>query len=305
MRLRRPRFRGIAVPLVRRERVTFRLVLVGLASGALVVPVWWLTTQTVNGQRIADLVLYGQASADPDALALASQALGMVSLASAAAVTAGLVLVALPRGGVRLSLAVLATVGGANVTSQLLKRALDRPDLLGQLAYATGNSFPSGHVTLVASIGLVAILLAPRALRVPMALVASVSMAAVGVSAIGLAWHRLADVIGGMLIALAWASMVTALLVRLQGWMPRRTWARGQGGMVMGAAIALGVLALVAGGVVLVVGLVATDALSQAIAVAEAEPPAFLAALITVVGASLVASAAYVWAMHGVALRAP
>jgi len=303
MRIRRPAFRGIAVPFVRREHVAFRLVLVGLLAGVLVGPLWWLTTQTVGGQWIADLVLYGQSSADPAALALAEQTLGLVSLASAIAATAGLALVAVPRGGVMLALTVLVSVGGANLTAQVLKRVLDRPDLLGSLAYATGNSFPSGTVTLVASIALAAVLISPRGLRTLMALLASIAVAAIAVSTMSLAWHRLADVVGATLIALAWASLATAVLVWRQGWMPRSTWVRGRAGFAIGSAAVLGTIALVAGVVMLAVGLVASDVLQQTIEAAASQPAAFLAALIAAVGASLVGCAAYVWAMNGVALE--
>lgn len=303
MRLRRPAFRGISVPFVRREHIAFRLVLVGLLAALLVVPVWWATTQTVGGQWIADLALYSRVTADPAALDLASQTLGLVSVASAIAATAGIVLVAVTRGGLPLVLSVVVAIGGANATAQLLKRLLDRPDLLGQLAYATGNSFPSGHVTLVASIGFAGILVAPRALRTPVAVLAGAATAAIGVSALSLAWHRLADVVGAVLIALAWVSLTTAILVLRQGWMPRRTWERGRPGLVIGSAAALGALALGAGIVTLVAGLVVSDVVEQTIEAAASGPTTFIAAAIAAAGSALIGVAAYVWAMNGVAFR--
>ncbi len=303
MRLRRPTFRGIAVPFVRREHVAFRLVLVGLLAGLLVAPLWWLTTQTWSGQWLGDLALYSRASADPAALELASQTLGLVSLASALAGAAGLALVAIPRGGLPLMLAVVGSIGGANLTTQALKRLLDRPDLLGQLAYATGNSFPSGHVTLAASIGFALVLVAPRVARTPAAILASVAAAAIGVSAMSLAWHRPADVIGGILIALAWTSLATALLVLRRGWMPRRTWGRGRPGWIVAAAAVAGVGALGAGLVILAAGLVTSDILGQTIEAAASEPTVFVAATVAALGSSLLGYAAYVWAMNGVAFQ--
>jgi membrane-associated phospholipid phosphatase len=303
MRLRRPAFRGIAVPFVRREHVAFRLVLVGLLAGILVAPVWWLTTQTWSGQWIGDLALYSRASADPAALDLASQTLGLVSLASALAGAAGVALVAIPRGGLPLTLAVMGSIGGANLTTQALKRLLDRPDLLGQLAYATGNSFPSGHVTLMASIGFAVILVAPRVVRTPAAILASVAAAAIGVSAMSLAWHRLADVIGAILIALAWTSLATALLVLRRGWMPRRTWGQGRPGLIVGAAAVAGIGALGAGLVILAAGFVTSDILGRTVEAAANGPTAFVAATVAALGSSLVGYAAFVWAMNGVALE--
>lgn len=303
MRLRRPAFRGMAVPFVRREHVAFRLVLVGLLAAVFVVPVWWLTTQTWSGQWIGDLALYSRAYADPAALDLASQTLGLVSLASALAGAAGLALIAVPRGGLPLMAVVMGSIGGANLTTQALKRLLDRPDLLGHAAYATGNSFPSGHVTLMASIGFAVILVAPRVTRTPAALLASVAAAAIGISAMSLAWHRLADVIGGILIALAWTSLSTALLVLRRGWMPRRTWGRGRPGAIVATAAVAGVMALGAGVVILAAGFVASDILGQTIEAAASEPTAFIAATVAALGSSLIGYAAYVWAMNGVAFE--
>ncbi len=304
MRIRRPAFHGLAVPFVRPRHVAFGLVAVGLLAAVLVVPVWWLTTQTVGGQWIADLALYSRAAADQGALDLASQTLGLVSVASAVAATAGLALVALPRGGLPLLVAMALSIGGANVTTQALKRLLDRPDLLGNLAYAAGNSFPSGHVTMVASIGFAAILIAPRVIRTPTALLASLAAAAIAVSAISLGWHRLADVVGGILIALAWACVATAVLVLRRGWMPRRSWRLGRPGLVIGSAAVLGAVAIGAGVVSLVVGFLASDVIEQTIEAAASEPTAFAAATVAAVGASLVSYAAYVWAMNGVAIEA-
>jgi membrane-associated phospholipid phosphatase len=301
MRLRRPAFRGVAVPFVRREHVAIRLILVGVLSGVVVVPVWWLTTQTVSGQWIADLALYSRASADPAAVALAEQTLGLVGLASALAATAGLALLAVSRGGVALMLAALVGIGGANVTSQLLKRTLDRPDLLGGLAYATGNSFPSGHVTIVASIGFAAVVVAPRGLRTPVAVLAAVLSAAVGVSAMTLAWHRLADVVGAILIALAWMALATALLVLRQGWMPRRTWSRGRPGLIVGTVAVVGIIAVTAAFGGLVAAFVVSDVVEQTVEAVSSEPTVFVSALVVVLGASLISYAVYVWAMNGVA----
>jgi membrane-associated phospholipid phosphatase len=305
MRLRRPAFSGRWTPVVRREHVTLRLVLVGAVAGLLTVPIWWATTQTTGGQRIADLILYGHAAADPGTVAASARILGFVSISSAAVATACLGMIAWVRGGLGLALAVLAIVGGANVTAQVLKSSLDRPDLLGQLAFATGNSFPSGTVTLVAAAAFAAILLAPRRLRTWIAVLASMAVAATAISAIVLTWHRLADVVAAVLISLAWASLVTAVLVLLQGRMPRRTWGRGRGGAVTGLVASVGGLAILAGLVALSASLLDGRALDEAITTVTDDPTTFAAALVVSAGTSLIAYAAFVWGLRGVALEHP
>ena len=230
--------------------------MVGILSAALVAAVWVGTTETVAGQQISDMILYGRVAADPAVLGAATETLSSVSLAFAATVTLGLLILGLTRGGFGLAIAVVVLLGGANLTAQLLKLVLERPNLLGDVAYATGNSFPSGYVTIVSSLGLACVLVVPRRVRTAVAIVAATLIAAVGVSTMIAGWHRLADVEGAIFISLAWASLVTAILVYAQGWMPRRTWGRGLGGPAMRVVGASGAVAILAGTIgILVVGL--------------------------------------------------
>jgi membrane-associated phospholipid phosphatase len=305
MRLRRSRPQDSRTAVVLPSHSARRLALIGLGSGALVIPVWAWTTQTVEGQRIADLVLYGRSVATPAALGAATETLATVSVASAAVAIFGLALLGLVRGGFGLATATVVLIVGANLMTQALKVLLERPNLLGHAAYATGNSFPSGHVTLVASLGFACILVAPRRLRTPVVILVSVIVAMVGVSTITAGWHRLADVVGAVLIALAWASIVTAALVRVQGWMPRRTWGMGYGGWATRLAGLAGAGVIIAGIFSLVVAATDPAPLGHAAAAGGSEPRTFVAALVVTLGSALVAFAAYEWAMRGVALEAP
>jgi len=305
MRLRRARPRDARTPVVLPSHSARRLALLGFGAGVLAVPIWAWTTQTVEGQRIADLVLYGRIVATPAALGAASETLATVSLAYGVIAALGLVLLGLARGGFGLATATFVLIAGANVTAQALETLLQRPNLLGHDAYATGNSFPSGHVTLVASLGFACILVVPRRLRTPVVILVSVIVAVVGVSTITAGWHRLADVLGAILIALAWASLVTAVLVRAQGWMPRRTWGMGHGGWATRLAGLAGAGVIIAGLASLVVAAFDPARLGDAAAAGGSEPRTFVAALVVTLGSALVAFAAFEWAMRGVALEAP
>lgn len=305
MRLRRPRFSGLRTPVVVPVHSARRLVLLGAAAAAVSVPIWAWTTQTVDGQRVADLVLYGRVSADPIARSAASATLANVSLTAAAAVALGLAALGFVRGGIGLAAALFVMVAGANLTTQALKEVLERPNLLGRAAYAVGNSFPSGHVTLVASLGFACILVAPRAMRTPVAIGVSLVVAAVGVSTIMSGWHRLADVVGGILVALAWTSFVTAVLVLAQGWMPRRTWTRGLGGPAATVAGIAGVLVIVAGVAALAGTVLDPTAIGDAVEAGSVVPRSFVAALVVALGAAVVACAGFVWALRGVAVESP
>ena len=293
------------MPLATPGQSARRLAVLGLASATLVVPIWAGTTQTFAGQRAADLILYGRVAVNPAVQGAATETLATVSLVFVATAALGLVTLALARGGVGLAAALLVVLGGTNLTAQGLKELLDRPNLLGNAAYAVGNSFPSGHVALAASLGLAAVIVAPRRLRAPAAVGAATLVAGVGVSSITAGWHRLADVAGSLLIALAWSSLVTAALVRIQGWMPRRTWGLGLGGGVAALVGGAGGVAVVAGAVGLGAALVDPAPLREVLATRATSPEAFAAALAITVGISLLACAGFVWAMRGVALELP
>jgi membrane-associated phospholipid phosphatase len=275
----------------------------GLTSAALAVVAWASTTQTLVGQQLADAILYGRATADVGVVDAATETLAVASLTSAAMVGLGLAAFALARGGFRLAGAAVAMLAGANLTSLALKGTLERPDLLGGSAYATGNSFPSGTVTLAASIAFAAILVAPRRVRTLTAIGGATVTAVVGVSAIIAGWHRLADVVGAVLVALAWASLLAGLLVLTQGWMPRRTWSSGVGGRTGSIVAVTGAAAVVAGAIGIVMVVADRPHLSELIAARATAPGPFIAALAIVVGTSLIACAGYVVAMRGVAFE--
>jgi len=251
------------------------------------------------------MILYGRVAADPAVLGAATETLTAVSLAFAATAALGLFIMALARGGFGLATAVVVLLGGANLTAQVLKLLLERPNLLRDVVYATGNSFPSGHVTIVSSLGLACVLVVPRRVRTAVAFAAATVIAAVGVSTMIAGWHRLADVEGAILISLAWASLITAILVHAQGWMPRRTWGRGLGGPAMTFAGACGAVAIIAGAVGIIVVGVDPTPLAELIATQALGPRTFVAALAIAAGTSLIGCAGYVRAMRGVAFELP
>ncbi len=271
----------------------------------LLAPLWLATTQTEAGQQIADLILYGRILAAPSVLGAARDTLATISMAMGAMAALGLGILALTRGGPGLLAAVVVALAGANGTTQLLEANLDRPNLIGDAAYAIGNSFPSGHVTLVGSLALAAVLVAPRSIRTPVAILAALAMAAVGTSTIVAGWHRLADVVGAILIVLAWTAISTAALALVQGWMPRRTWRRGLGGAATGSAAFLGTAAVLAGALGLAVALIGSGPIADWPSAGPDPSRTFVAAVSISAGAAFLAVAAYVWAMRGVALELP
>ncbi|WP_229052757.1 phosphatase PAP2 family protein [Aeromicrobium sp. Leaf350] len=137
--------------------------------------------------------------------------LGYVSIAAVAIVAAGSVALALVRGEVRLAVAALGVIGGANLTTQLLKHGvLERSDVVGGIV--AHNSLPSGHTTVVAAALGALTLVSPTWLRPVVLTAGSFAVTLTGASTVVAGWHRPADVIAAVLVCLAWTGLA-ALLV--------------------------------------------------------------------------------------------
>jgi membrane-associated phospholipid phosphatase len=287
------------------RRTIWRLVALGAASATLTAAIYGLTVWTPLGQLMSELILGGRFGS-PDAIRGAEQILGTLSRATL--VAGGVAVIALALLQRREALAVVAAVSilGANVTAQVLKSAvLDRADLLDRLFYVLPNSFPSGHVTAAASVAVALVLVLPPLLRSLTVVLASVAVVVVGASAMLAGWHRMADAIGGVFVATAWASFLTALLVWRRGAVPvgRRTAALGRISgrilLVVGmATLALGSLAYL---------LVLVDPLGVLIDLAErgGSPALLMVGLLISAGASLLALGAFGLAIREVRLDPP
>jgi membrane-associated phospholipid phosphatase len=122
------------------------------------------------------------------------------------------VLTALLRRRFDVAAVAIATLAGANLTTQLLKPLLAHADPLGgEAARSLEASFPSGHATAAMSLALVAVIVAPRRWRGWVSVIAAGYAACVGVGLIALVAHYPSDVVGGYLVAGAWAAAMSAI----------------------------------------------------------------------------------------------
>ena len=172
---------------------------------------------------------------------------------------------------------------GSAVTTRTLKHALAEPrvvDFLGgdQIGAA---SWPSGHATAAMALALGAVLVAPPRHRPAIALAGAAFAAAVAYSVLVLAWHFPSDVLGGFLVAGAWALGVVAVLARFEREpgprAPRASW------QAAGVLLTLGAAAMLAAvtGAAARHPAAATVALSHPSFVAVAVAVAALAATVT------------------------
>ena len=112
--------------------------------------------------------------------------------------------VALLRRRLGLGLVAVVMVVGANATTQVLKHVVfNRP----HLGHGWTNSLPSGHATVVMSLALAALFVAPRAWRGVVSVVAAVAVTVAGVGTVVAAWHRPSDVVAAYAVCLAWGAL--------------------------------------------------------------------------------------------------
>jgi membrane-associated phospholipid phosphatase len=116
----------------------------------------------------------------------------------------------------RLALFVLITAAGSSLLNELVKTAVHRvrPVLAHPVAQAHGLSFPSGHAQ-AATVGcaLLLIIFLPtlhglwRGVAVALAVVV---VLAIGFSRVALGVHYVSDVVGGVVLGVAWVALMTA-----------------------------------------------------------------------------------------------
>ncbi|GAB3753117.1 phosphatase PAP2 family protein [Microlunatus parietis] len=135
-------------------------------------------------------------------------ALGTISTGTVALALAACVVLALIRRRFAAAGAAVLIVGGANVTTQLIKLLVDRPNF----GDGSHNSLPSGHTTVVVSIVLAALLVAPVGLRALSVLLGSFAIVFIGISTVVAGWHLPSDVLAALTVTLAWAGLAVLLL---------------------------------------------------------------------------------------------
>lgn len=141
--------------------------------------------------------------------------LDLVAIPSVALAVLALAGLAVARGRGDRALGVGALVLGAQGVTQVLKAVLVRPDS------ADANSLPSGHVTLVASLGVALVLVAPRLLR-PLAVLAALAVTGIaGLATMLAGWHRPSDIVAALGVVAATTGAVTLVAALLRG-RPRR-----------------------------------------------------------------------------------
>jgi membrane-associated phospholipid phosphatase len=121
-----------------------------------------------------------------------------------------LVVLAMLQGRVARAAAGVAIVVCSVGSVEALKHGL--PHLGAAVPVGRAPTFPSGHMSIAASLGLALVLAAPSVLRPAAALVGAAYAAGVGLSLILLGWHLPSDVVGSLFVCGFWAAAIAAAL---------------------------------------------------------------------------------------------
>lgn len=113
-----------------------------------------------------------------------------------------------------------AAAAGAGILTAAVKEAFrePRPSVAEPLGPASGFSFPSGHaLSTMALLAALVYVAGPGRLRVAIAVVGGLIVAAVGVSRAVLSAHYPTDVLAGWALAIAWVAAVVAVDALVRG----------------------------------------------------------------------------------------
>jgi membrane-associated phospholipid phosphatase len=173
--------------------------------------------QSVHGQLLDTVALTGNRIGRTRIEQLVDTILNTLTGASLVVNTAVVGFIALVRRRVAVAFGALLLIAGANLTTQVLKHVISRPELgVDVERAAAGNSLPSGHTTVAASVVAAFILVLPAGTRGLGAVAGAVFAAAAGVATLSAGWHRPSDAVCALLVVGAWACVAGLFVVAVQ-----------------------------------------------------------------------------------------
>jgi membrane-associated phospholipid phosphatase len=222
------------------------LILLACAEVAGFVAIWEFFVRSEHGQWLDTVALTGNSIGRSRIDDLVGTILDAISLVSLAVATAVIGFIALARRRIALAVGAVLLIVGANLTTQVLKLVITRPDLgIDPERAAAGNSLPSGHTTIAASVAVALLLVLPAGARGLGAILSAVFVAAAGVATLSAGWHRPSDAVAALLVVGGWACAAGVFIVGAQ---------RRHGGVAYDPPSRMAVLALALAAVALLTG---------------------------------------------------
>lgn len=173
-----------------------------LFCGITVLMSWW-TVFTATGQALDSVLMDAVTSWSRVVSPVEDVVTGLVSVPAMVVVALVAAAVAALRRRLTLAGRAVGIVLGANLSTQLVKTLLERPDL--GVTLPLSNSLPSGHTTFAASVACALVVVAPAWFRTPAAWLGWGWTSLMGVVVMVSAWHRPSDVLSAVLVCGVWA----------------------------------------------------------------------------------------------------
>lgn len=184
-----------------------------LAQAVALVVIYRFFVLTEHGQRLDTIALSSNGLAADHLGHPINVLLNAISIVAVAAAAAVVGFIALVRRRVALAVTSIVLIAGANLTAELMKKYLHRPDLgIDEARAAAGNSFPSGHTAIAMSVVVALVLVLPPRVRGAGAIIGAIYAAAIGVATLSAGWHRPSDAVGAILVVGVWAALAGILL---------------------------------------------------------------------------------------------
>lgn len=167
------------------------------------------------GQIVDERAKVGATGADAVLAPYADRFLDLLPLVCLGAGTLLAVVIGLARRAYPQLLIAVGVVAGANITTQLLKHVLlTRPDTGATTSFH--NSFPSGHITVAASVSFALFLVATPRARPYVAALGGAFSVATGALLLASQWHRPSDIVAGPTIVAIWGCLGGAVAAWLR-----------------------------------------------------------------------------------------
>ncbi|MDG4826870.1 phosphatase PAP2 family protein [Asanoa sp. WMMD1127] len=193
------------------------LLLVAAVEVGGVVAVWRFFVRSRHGQLLDTVALAGNWIGQARIDGVVDTVLDTVSVVSLVAATAVIGFIALIRRRVAVAAGAVLLIAGASVTTQVLKRLIERPQLgVDVERAAAGNSLPSGHTTIAAAVAVALLLVLPARIRGAGAMLGAAAAAIVGVATLSAGWHRPSDVVAALLVVGVWANIASLFILFAQ-----------------------------------------------------------------------------------------
>jgi membrane-associated phospholipid phosphatase len=202
---------------MRRWPVALWLVVLGAAYVVAFAAVWRIFVGTEHGQVLDTIALTGNRIGRRRVEGVVGTVLNTISVVSLLVAIGVVGFIALIRGRVAVALLAMALIVGSNVTTQLLKLGITRPDFgVDPEREAVGNSLPSGHTVVAASVAVALVFVLPYRARGLGGILGAGFAALAGVGTLSAGWHRPSDAVAALLVVGGWACAAGVVLMLVQ-----------------------------------------------------------------------------------------